>query len=155
MNKPILFQKAYTLIELLLVIAIIGILTSLLVVAVNPARQFAKARDAERETDLFAILSSIYQYSAEHSGEIPDTDGNPLTSNFPSALTCIGTGPGCFDLAGAGEAGDEIVPVYLPSMPTDPRTGNDTDTGYLIFIDVNDRITASASGETKTINLVR
>ena len=114
-------KKGFTLIEILVVIALIGVLSSTLVIAVNPARQFAKARDSQRQTDLYAILSSIYQYASEHSGDLPDTDGDPDTSNFPTAATCIGTGGGCFNLGGAGETGDEIVPVYMVKMPSDPK----------------------------------
>lgn len=145
----------FTLIELLLVMVVLGILASSLMVAINPARQFAKARDTQRESDLYAILSSIIQYSAEHSGELPDTDGDPATSNFPTTLTCIGTGVGCFDLASAGETGEEIIPVYMASMPEDPQTGSASNTDYQIFVDANDRLTASASGETKTITITR
>src|SRR5258706_10589910 len=98
----------FTLIELLTVITIIGILSTILVAGVNPARQFAKARDSQRETDLIGILSAIYQYSSEHSGAIPDTDGNAATSNFPTSLTCIGTGGSCFNLGAAGDTGEAI-----------------------------------------------
>jgi prepilin-type N-terminal cleavage/methylation domain-containing protein len=148
-------KSGFTLIELLTVISIIGILTTVMVVAVNPARQFARARDTQRETDLIAILSSVYQYTSEHSGGLPDTDGNPATSNFPTTLTCIGTTSPCFNLGGAGETGDLIVPVYMSSMRKDPLTGTDANTGYFIYKDVNDRLVASASGETKTLTVTR
>lgn len=148
-------KEGLTLIELLLVIAIIGILSSTLIVAVNPARQLAKARDTQREADIIAILSAIYQYASEHGGDLPDTDGNPNTSNFPSSLTCIGTSLSCFDLASAGDDGDTIVPDYMAQMPRDPQTGTDANTGYMIMVDVNGRITASANGETKTISITR
>lgn len=143
--------KGFTLIEILVVIAIIGVLSTVLVVSVNPARQLARARDSQRETDLIAILSSILQYSSEHSGELPDTDGNPATSNFPTAATCIGTDVGCFNLAGAGEVGEEMVPVYMVSMPYDPKTGTPPgDTGYTVYVDVNGRLHAAATGEINT-----
>jgi prepilin-type N-terminal cleavage/methylation domain-containing protein len=152
-----IFSSGFTLIELLIVMAIIGVLASTLVVAVNPGRQLAKARDTRRETDLYAILSAVYQYSSEHSGSLPDTDGDPDTSNFPTTATCIGTDAGCFDLAGAGDEGDTIVAIYLAQMPFDPKTGTPPgNTGYTIHVDANNRLTASATGEvTTTISLTR
>lgn len=146
-------QKGFSLLEILLVMAIIGILATVLVVAVNPARQLAKARDTERRANLFSILSVVRQYATEHSGELPDTDGDPLTNNFPTSLTCIGTAAGCFDLAGAGETGETIVPVYIPEIPKDPKDGTDANTGYLIYVDEYEHLHASASGETKDIGI--
>lgn len=150
------FTKGFTLIELLVVIAILGMLATVSIYAINPGRQFAKARDTERESEIYAILSAILQYASEHSGELPDTDGNPATSNFPASLTCIGSGGGCFNLGAAGATGETIVPVYLAQMPADPKATNPTsDTLYRIMVDTNGRLTASASGETKTISVTR
>lgn len=149
-------KRGFTLIELLITISIIGMLSALLVVAVNPARQYAKARDTQRQTDLYSILTMIYQYSSEHSGAWPDTDGNPLTSNFPSSATCIGSGAGCFNLAGAGVSGETIVPVYAANLPMDPKTGTAGNTGYTIYVDGNNRLHAGATGEVQpTISIVR
>lgn len=148
--------SGFTLMELLIVIAIIGMLATTLVVMINPGRQLAKARDTEREADVIAILTVILQYSAEHSGTLPDTDGDPLTSNFPTSETCIGTDVGCFDLASAGETGDTVVPNYIASLPSDPRYGNPPgDIGYSIWVDANNNLTASASGETREIGVTR
>lgn len=143
----------FTLLELLIVMSIIGILATVTVAAINPARQLAKARDAQRETDLVAILSTVFQYASEHSGEYPDTDGDPATSNFPTTVTCIGTDASCFNLAGAGEVGETLVPVYLYELPKDPKIaatgdpGTDANTGYSIYVDANGHIHASAVGE--------
>ena len=153
--KVNIFKTGFTLIELLITMGILGILATVLIVSINPGRQFAKARDTERETELIAILSMIYQYASEHSGELPDTDGNSATSNFPTSLTCIGTGGSCFNLAGAGATGEKIVPVYAIELPKDPQTGTDANTGYRIMVDANGHLIASASGETKTITAKR
>ena len=147
--------KGFTLMELILVMAILGILFTTLVVGLNPARQLAKARDTQRETDLFELLSVVYQYSSEHSGELPDTDGDPATSNFPTSSTCIGTGVGCFNLGAAGETGETVVPEYLAKMPKDPKTGTGADTGYTIYVDENNHLIASASGETRELGIIK
>lgn len=139
----------FTLIELLVVIGIIGILAAIVLVAVNPGRQFANARDTQRRSDLYALTNAIYQFAAEHSGNLPDTDGADLTNNFPTTPTCIGDTAPCFNLAAAtNEAGTEIiVPTYIAEMPRDPSTGTAADTQYLINVDANGRVVATATGE--------
>ena len=148
-------KQGFTLLELLLVIVILGILATVMVVMINPAHQLARARDTQRETDIYSIVATIQQYAAEHSGTLPDTDGDPDTSDFPTTLTCIGTGAGCFDLAAAGDGEVSIVPTYVASLPEDPKTGSDANTGYFIMADEYNHLTASASGETKTITLTK
>jgi type IV pilus assembly protein PilA len=161
MLRKIKKLSGFTLLELLLVMGILGVLASVLTVAINPGRQFAKARDVQRESDLQVIVATIFQYASEHSGSLPDTDGDPDTSDFPTSMTCIGTDASCFDLAGAGDTGDEIVPVYMVEFPKDPKRletsapGTDANTGYQIMVDTNGHIHASASGKTKTIGVKR
>ena len=127
-------------------IAIIGILATVSISALNPQRQLAKARDTQRKTDIYSIASAIYQFASEHSGDLPDTDGNPLTSNFPTSPTCVGTGGGCFNLGAAGDT-EPVVPTYMAAMPKDPKTGTDANTGYLVNKDANGRIVLTATGE--------
>lgn len=149
-------NKGFTLIELLVVIGIIGILAAIVLVAVNPGRQFALARNTQRRSDLYAITNAIYQFASENDGRLPDTDGDDSASNFPGAATCIGSGTGCFDLAGAGKQGatlgtvtDTVVPTYVAGLPIDPSTGvaDGSDTGYTIYLDgANGRVVAAAPG---------
>ena len=152
------FSKGFTLIELLVVIGVIGILAAIVLVAVNPGRQFAQARDTQRRSDLYSITNAIYQFAAEHDGNLPDTDGDDATSNFPTSATCIGDTAPCFDLAAAtNEAGTEIiVPTYIADLPTDPSTGTPANTQYLIHVNTDGRVVASASGElTGAITVTR
>jgi len=146
-------RKGFTLIELLVVIGIIGILAAVVLVAVNPGRQFAQARDTQRRSDLLQLTNAIYQFAAENSGNLPDTDVDPLVNSFPTTPTCIGTGGSCFDLGAAGVAedtptGTPIVPTYIAAVPEDPSVGITADSGYTVYLDATTgRIIASASGE--------
>jgi len=149
-------QKGFTLIELLVVIGVIAILAAVVLVAVNPGRQFAQARDTQRRSDLYSITNAIYQYMAEHNGKLPDNDGNQATDNFPVAAICIGTQSPCYDLSIAGDSPDTLVPTYIADIPLDPQNGTAENTGYTIYQDGNGRLIASASGElTSDIGVVR
>jgi len=151
-------KKGFTLIELLVVMGIIAILVGIVLVAVNPGRQFAEARDTQRRADLYSITNAIYQYSSEHNGKLPDTDGNDSTSNFPTTATCIGNTAPCFNLAAAGAAAtpEKIVPTYIAAIPMDPSTGTQADTKYTIMLNSDGRLVAAATGElTPSITVTR
>jgi len=55
-------STGFTMVELLIVIAIIGILVSALVLVINPISQIQKANDAKRKSDLSQIQKALEQY---------------------------------------------------------------------------------------------
>ena len=64
-------NKGFTLLEILLVIAAIGILAAIVLVAINPNKQIEAARNAKRKSDINTIIKAIQQYSIDNNGQNP------------------------------------------------------------------------------------
>ena len=148
-------KKGFTLIEVLVVIGIIAILAAVVLVAVNPARQFKLARDSQRVSNVNAILNAVGQNMSEHRG-VFTCNGTP--KDIPPTLMIINSGP---ENGTSTNLAPCLVPDYLSSLPFDPLSGfyistSSYNTDYGIFRDGNGRITASSTGElTATISVTR
>ncbi len=142
-------QKGFTLIELLVVIGILAVLLAIVLIAINPARQFAQANDTKRRNDSLQILNAVWQYAADNNGTLP-TDIDETLQEVSSAEADI-----CAD----------IVPTYINALPSDPSLNADeiTDcataytTGYTIQqSSSSSRITVAApDAELETISVSR
>jgi len=136
-------NKGFTLIEILVVIGIIAVLAAIVLVALNPARQFALARQSERSSNTNAVLNAIGQYIADNQGDLP-TD---LTAGM--ARTPIEG-----SVANLPNLCNDLVPEYMPALATDPKSGFDdivevdcgsyVDTLYELEVDSNNRVTVCA-----------
>jgi type IV pilus assembly protein PilA len=156
-------QKGFTLLEILLVIALIAILAGIVIVAINPVKQLAEGRNTQRRADINTILNAVYQYSINNAGNIPGVDAVTGTSQVvgtsatgcdtATTITCAGatTVVACLDLTAA------LTPDYIVAVPKDPSTGTATKSFYYINKDANNRITVgSCSAENSaTISVTR
>ena len=147
-------KKGFTLIEILVVIGIIAVLAAVILVAINPARQFKLARDSQRISNITAILNAIGQNLAENKGMFI-CNGSKL--DIPTVSTIIKSGEGGFDLAPC------VVPTYISSLPFDPSASgakfvinSEYDTEYYMYQDTLGRIIISANGEiTQNLSVTR
>jgi len=101
-------SKGFTLLEILLVVGII---------AINPSKQLADARNAQRRSDLSSIANAIYQYTIE--------PGNQLST------LGITEDAGCTVAVSSLEG--LLNPTYISAIPTDPTSGNGT--SYFVGLD--------------------
>ncbi len=147
------FFSGFTLIELLVVIGILAVLLTIVLVAVNPARQFAQANDTKRKSDVTTILNAIGQFEADHKGVLP--------AGITTTAETIGTGTGNADIC------LDLMSTYVSALPVDPATdskpADDTTkgkaitdcaqiggyaTGYSVSKDSASRVTVSAVPDT-------
>lgn len=156
MNK-IKKQQGFTLIEILVVIGIIAILAAVVLIAINPARQFAQARDSQRNSNLNTILNAVGQRMADNKGKFDGTgiDGK-VCPVLPLAATTIDNGGG-----GTGIDLSCLVPTYMSALSKDPSEPSDPSTGYQVYQDANGRIhvlatvTEPSIPRTTNIEIVR
>jgi len=129
-------KKGFTLIEILVVIGIIAILAAVVLVAINPARQFAQARDSQRNSNLNAILNAIGQRIADNKGIFSGQgiDGKTCPA-LPNSATNIDNAAG-----GSGIDLSCLVPTYLSALPIDPSNPTSPNTGYQVYQDTNSRV---------------
>jgi len=135
-------QKGFTLIELLVVIGILAILLAIVLIAINPARQFGQANNTRRQSDVTQVLNAVGAYEADNAGKLPSVLSGTADNTFIDArLICA-----------------DILPNYIPSLPVDPTINNGaafatcadadagpTDTAYQVEHDSSGHVTVKAS----------
>jgi general secretion pathway protein G len=96
-------SKAFTLVEILIVVVILGILAAIVVPQFTSASQEAQAGNVA--TQLQTIRSQIELYRVRHNGNYP-----------PSVGACAG--------AGASDWADLVGSDYMRAAPVNPRTSS-------------------------------
>jgi type IV pilus assembly protein PilA len=156
-------RTGFTLIELVVVMGILAALLAIVLVAINPARQFSQANNTQRRSDVNAILNAVHQYAASNRGALPT--GIDTTTR----TICGPTGTLACPTLTSVDICASTVPTYVADLPRDPTTGTVTGTppcttatdyytGYTIVrTAAANRITVAApSAElSETINVTR
>src|SRR3989338_10836484 len=86
-------RSGFTLLEVLIVMALIAILAGIVIAALNPGRQFANARNSARHAHVNTLMNAISANMAENSGTF-----TRATGAIPAAATTMATGAGNYNI---------------------------------------------------------
>lgn len=139
-----LVEKGFTLVELLIVIALIGVLAVAVLAAINPLEQLNRARDTGMESDASQLLAAIDRYyaSQEKFPWVPaEVANNDAAYGFVSAQQ---TGVGVCG-ATCGADGSLLVALELKSEFRNRKFITTTDTTGTELLYVGKKTGASSS----------
>jgi len=127
------YQRGFTLIEILVVVAIIGIITAVVMVSLSTAR--SKGRDARRKADLAQLQKALELYETDdHPTNYPTTGGNCQSGTNWGGIA-DNANSNYKQLSGANGWIPNLAPAYISQLPVDPKALTTGWSGYLYCSD--------------------
>lgn len=127
------------------ILVVLAVLMTIVLIAINPRKQFDQANNAKRRADVNTILTTVGQYAADHKSNLAPLKLPAIASDICKGVDCA---------AGSVDFCSALVPTYLPALPVDPSLTDaaqisdctaDYDTGYHISLDpATKRVVVSA-----------
>ena len=147
-------KRGFTLIEILLVVAILSILLVVVFAALNPATRLADTRNARRWNDVNQYLTAVHECLVDNGGTYATCGLTNDGTVREIVNTGIATGCNtvCTGVAAAGNCADletELVTnqAYLGSLPLDPGGVTTDHTEYTVRANNGIVTVASCSAE--------
>ncbi|MEI6396957.1 MAG: prepilin-type N-terminal cleavage/methylation domain-containing protein [Candidatus Taylorbacteria bacterium] len=119
-------SSGFTLLEILLTIAIIAILSAVTLSAINPIRQMSQARDSQRKSDVSELHKAVQQYFIDKGSYPVQISDDSAVYGICNSQIFIPTSSSS-DLSSSIDCGDlvniaRVLPTYLSGIPVDPMS---------------------------------
>lgn len=137
--KKFQYQRGLTLLEILMTIALISIILSVTIIALNPNRQLGQSRDAVRVVDTEKIYEAVQRFAVD-TGRYPANVRN--LANGTEVEVCVeGVPEPVCASNGLLYLENDLVPGYLSTIPIDPvLEEGDVGSGYFLYKDDNGKV---------------
>lgn len=119
MNKPL--QKGFTLVELLVVIALIAVLAVAVILALNPAELLKQGRDSTRVSDLANINSALALFFVDvNTSTMPSGNNCYVHASATSCSNRFSGSPTTVTSTSQAVNGSGWLPINLTLISTGP-----------------------------------